>query len=72
MLIDVLILVIVATLIGGLALFISLRRKARRWQDSTPVHALTEDEAQAIQQLQWREKILEKVSKRGLRGRPIL
>ncbi len=59
--------------LGGtvVALLVSTRKRGLA-SKSVPSQPLSDEQLQQIQRLLLREKILEKVSKRGLRGRPIL
>ncbi len=71
MIADLLVLGTAVTLIGALGLAVWLRR-SHKDDAPPPLQPLTEEQEQEIRQRQWSEKLLEKVSKRGLRGRPIL
>ncbi len=72
MTINLLILGFTGTLVTALFLFISTHRKRGRLSNSTPPASLSDRQLAQIERRQLREKILEKVSKRGLRGRPML
>lgn len=52
-------------------LFLSSRAR-RRSQTLAAPSRLTDEQLQQVERLLWSEKLIQKVSKRGLRGRPIL
>ncbi len=72
MTINLLIVGFTGTLIAALFLLISTHRKRGRLSRAAAPADLTDQQLEQIERRQLREKILEKVSKRGLRGRPIL
>lgn len=72
MTINLLIVGFTGTLIAALFAIVSTHRKSGDLRRSTQPSDLTNWQLEQIERRQLRERILEKVPKRGLRGRPIL
>ncbi len=61
-------------IILGLALVLFLYARSRLQRSGPPVAPppLTDEQIDQVEHLLWSEKLMQRVSKRGLRGRPIL